>query len=56
MYMGDGENPSSAYDAANGNILSMSKNGLQQNASPLIEKLNLKASPILNHLYLDIIF
>ena len=39
MYMGDGETPSSAYDA-NGNILSMSQYGLQQNASPLIDQLN----------------
>ena len=39
MYIGDGENPSSAYDA-NGNILSMSQYGLQQNASPLIDQLN----------------
>jgi RHS repeat-associated protein len=39
MYMGDGETPSSGYDA-NGNILSMSQYGLQQNASPLIDQLN----------------
>ena len=39
MYMGDGVNPSAAYDA-NGNILSMSQYGLQQNASPLIDQLN----------------
>ncbi len=38
MYMGDGFNPSTAYDA-NGNILSMSQYGLQQNASPLIDQL-----------------
>ena len=39
MYMGDGVNPSTAYDA-NGNILSISQYGLQQNASPMIDQLN----------------
>jgi hypothetical protein len=39
MYMGDGLNPSTAYDA-NGNILSMNQYGLQQQASPLIDQLS----------------
>jgi len=39
MYMGDGVNPGTGYDA-NGNILSMNQYGLQQNTSPLIDQLN----------------
>jgi RHS repeat-associated protein len=39
MKMGDGTNPTSAYDA-NGNIVGMTQNGLKLNASPIIDQLS----------------
>jgi hypothetical protein len=39
MYIGDGLNPRTTYDA-NGNILSMNQYGLQQQSSPLIDQLS----------------
>jgi RHS repeat-associated protein len=39
MYMGDGANATTAYDA-NGNILSMTQKGLKLNSSPVIDNLS----------------